>query len=55
MGNSQCGYSKDKSHLTYLILFYDKMMRLWTRGDTWKPFTLTSAKHSTLFLRKSQV
>lgn len=32
MGNSQCGYSKDKSHLTYLILFYDKMMRLMDKG-----------------------
>lgn len=30
--NSQCGYSKDKSCLTKLILFYDKMMGLVDKG-----------------------
>ena len=32
IGNSQCGYSKDKSCLTNLILFYDKMMGLVDKG-----------------------
>lgn len=48
-GNSQCGYSKDKSCSINLILFYDKMMGLVDEGRGMEAIYLDCSKAFSAF------